>query len=232
MPLAFKPIELLSGSHADTGQTGRGCFMNVIAYLNGEAQITDRSECVCVVVRPIAIWINDFLGDSERHILLPYIERAMPSATRDREELFRRAIRSVKMAEEMRDLAATASGAGAYAAEAVKAALEAAHAITAVDAAKAPTYAARASTCAVRACTYAAKACDYLGACDYIACDYPGGSDCAAEARTGAADAAYAIARARIIGSCMRFLDDCLPQGNTAGRSTLEPTRSIALAWR
>ena len=96
----FKPIKLLSGSHADTAKTGQGCFMNVIAYLNGETQITDQSSCVCVVVRPIAIWINDYLMDSERHILLPYIERAMGSATCDKEELFRRAGRAVRLAEE------------------------------------------------------------------------------------------------------------------------------------
>ena len=51
----IKPIKLLSGTHNDTAQTGQGCFMNVIAYLNGEPQITDQSDCVCYVVRPIAI---------------------------------------------------------------------------------------------------------------------------------------------------------------------------------
>lgn len=183
----LKPIKLLSGSHADTGKTGQGCFMNVIAYLNGEAQITDQSTCVCVVVRPIAIWINDFLMDSERHILLPYIERAMGSATCDREELFRRAGRAVKLAEEMQDIAASASA--SYAADA-KAAANAANA-------DAPVFAAKASTCAVKASTYAAKASEYADA----ACTY--------------ADAAYATARRSIIDSCLRFLDDCLPQVET-----------------
>ncbi len=81
--LNIEPIRLLSGSHEDTGQTGSGCFMNVIAYLNGEPQITDQSPCVCGTIRRPAIWINDFLDDSERHQLLPFVQRAMGTATDD-----------------------------------------------------------------------------------------------------------------------------------------------------
>ena len=199
----FKPIKLLSGSHADTGKTGKGCFMNVIAYLNGEPQITDRSTCVCVVVRPIAIWINDYLMDSERHILLPYIERAMGSATCDQKELSRRAGRAVKMAEEMRDIAYADAAAAAYASEAASAA---AYAAKAADGAKVSTYAAKVSTYAAKASTYAAKASDY-------ASDY-------------AADAAYATARESIIDSCLRFLDDCLPN---VGQKTLDRAKLVTL---
>ena len=54
----IKPIKLLKGSHADTGSTGQGCFMNVAAYLNGDDQITDSSPCVCVTIRPIVIFLN------------------------------------------------------------------------------------------------------------------------------------------------------------------------------
>ena len=204
----FKPIKLLSGSHADTGKTGQGCFMNVIAYLNGEPQITDQSTCVCVVVRPVAIWINDYLTDSERHILLPYVERAMGSATCDQKELSRRAQRAVKMAEEMRDIA-DADATAAYAADAANAAADAAKA---ANAANASTYAIKASTSAGRAATYAAKACDY-----------------AADACTCAPDAAYATARKSIIDSCLRFLDDCLPKVETVGKKTVERARALAL---
>jgi hypothetical protein len=209
LPDVFKPIKLLSGSHADTGTTGQGCFMNVIAYLNGEPQITDHSACVCVAVRPIAIWINDYLLDSERHILLPYIERAMGSVTCDQKELFRRAGRAVKMAEEMRDIACADAAAAAYAAEAAKAAAKAANA---TNAAEASTYAAKASDYAATASTYAAKASDY-----------------AADATTYAADAAYAAARESIIDSCLRFLDDCLPTVETAGQKTVERAKLVAL---
>jgi len=204
----FKPIKLLSGSHADTGTTGRGCFMNVIAYLNGESQITDRSTCVCVVVRPIAIWINDYLTDSERHILLPYIERAMGSATCDRIELSRRAGRAVKVAEEMRDIA-YADDTAAYAAEAASAAASAANV---ADATEVSTYAAKASTYAAKASTYAAKASEY-----------------AADASTYASDTAYATARESIIDSCLRFLDDCLPKVEAVGKKTVERANALAL---
>ena len=97
----IEPIKLLRGSHAHTARTGQGCVMNVIAYLNGESQITDQSECVCFVVRPIAIWFNDFLQDDERHILIPFIERAMGSATKDRMEIARRVHLVADMAERM-----------------------------------------------------------------------------------------------------------------------------------
>ena len=205
----FKPIKLLSGSHADTGETGQGCFMNVIAYLNGEPRITDQSACVCVVVRPIAIWINDYLVDTERHILLPYIERAMGSATCDQAELSRRAGRAVKMAAEMQDIACADDTAAAYAAEAAKAAANAANAAKAADPAKVSTYAAKASAYAVKASTYAAKASDY-----------------AADAPTYGADVAYATARESIIDACLRFLDDCLPK---AGEKAVERGKLIAL---
>ena len=122
MLLNIQPIKLLSGSHADTGQTGQGCFMNVIAYLNGEAQITDQSACVCVTVRPIAIWLNDYLKDGERQMLLPYIERAMGSATDDQAELSRRAWLAVDMANTMRDIADSAASAASAAASAASAA--------------------------------------------------------------------------------------------------------------
>ena len=80
----IQPIKLLSGSHRDTGKTGQGCFMNVIAYLNGEAQITDQSPCVCRMVRPLAIRLNDYGTDEQRQKLIPFIERAMGSATDDK----------------------------------------------------------------------------------------------------------------------------------------------------
>jgi hypothetical protein len=79
----IRPITLLSGTHSDTAKTGSGCFMNVVAYLNGEAQITDKSPCVCRSIRRVAIWFNDFLEDDERFRLLPYVQRAMGTESRD-----------------------------------------------------------------------------------------------------------------------------------------------------
>lgn len=88
--LNIEPIKLLSGSHADTAQTGSGCFMNVIAYLNGEPVITDESPCVCRSIRRIAIWTNDFLRDGERQVMLKYVQRAMGSVTDDKEVMIAR----------------------------------------------------------------------------------------------------------------------------------------------
>lgn len=118
----IEPIKLLQGSHVDTAQTGSGCFMNVIAYLNGEPQITDHSECVCFVVRPIVIWFNDFLLDSERHILIPFIERAMGSRTTDRAEIERRAKLAADMAKCMSTVAAKSPEFAWFAAKSAKSA--------------------------------------------------------------------------------------------------------------
>jgi hypothetical protein len=104
-PLNIEPIKLLSGSHADTAQTGSGCFMNVIAYLNGEPQITDESPCVCRSIRRPVIWINDYLEDSERHLLVPFVQRAMGTAT-DNEAVLRQ--RVGVLLDFIRDLASLA----------------------------------------------------------------------------------------------------------------------------
>jgi len=112
----IEPIKLLAGSHADTAETGSGCFMNVIAYLNGEAQITDQSECVCYVMRPLAIYANDLFGDKDRQKLLPFILRALGSRTYDK----------AVITERLRHVVAFAEKQGQYAAEYAKYAAESA----------------------------------------------------------------------------------------------------------
>lgn len=83
----IKPIKLLQGSHEDTGQTGQGCFMNVIAYLNGDEKITDRSSCVCPSVQSISIAMNDYSDENQRQRMLPFVLRALGSTTFDQEIL-------------------------------------------------------------------------------------------------------------------------------------------------
>ena len=154
----IKPITLLKGSHADTGTTGQGCFMNVIAYLNGEPQITDQSPCVCPVVRPIAIWLNDYMRANERQQLLPFIMRAMGSATTDKGELVRRAWLAVDFANEMKKVSAYAyANAHAAHAAAAGAAIHAVHAVHAA-AARAAIHAANAA----RAAHTATHGADYV----------------------------------------------------------------------
>lgn len=95
----IEPIKLLRGSHADTGKTGMGCFMNIIAYLNGEPQITDKSECVCITVKRISIFLNDLADDQQRQRMLPLVLRAMGSRTDDKEEISRRLTLLVEFAK-------------------------------------------------------------------------------------------------------------------------------------
>lgn len=120
----IKPIQLLAGTHKDTAKTGQGCFMNVIAYLNGEPQITDRSPCVCITVRKIAIQLNDMLDNTERQRMIPFIERAMGSAACDAKEFKRRLHLMMDFAKNMAVLAKKAAN-DANAAEAARYAAEA-----------------------------------------------------------------------------------------------------------
>jgi hypothetical protein len=105
----IQPIKLLGGSHSTTAQTGSGCFMNVISYLNGESQITDRSPCVCTTIRRIAIWLNDYANDEQRQRLLPFVLRAMGTATTDIETLKNRTKLVVAFAEDMAEIAKKAA---------------------------------------------------------------------------------------------------------------------------
>ena len=94
----ISPIKLLAGHREETQTTGHGCFMDVIAYLNGDAQITDESECVCPVIRSIAIYINDLLNDEQRHRLLPLVARAMGTSKAPIEIIVSRAKAAAKYA--------------------------------------------------------------------------------------------------------------------------------------
>ncbi len=123
--MKIEAIKLLSGTHADTATTGHGCFMNVISYLNGEAQITDKSTCVCPTIRLIAIWLNDFADDELRQRMVPFILRAFGSATDNKVEMERRLKAVVKYAEFNARLAAyfaKSAGYAGYAAQYAKSA--------------------------------------------------------------------------------------------------------------
>lgn len=79
----IKPITLKAGAHADTGQTGSGCFFNVISYLNGDAVITDRPDCVHSRLFDPIIAINDLLTTPDRQRLIPFIPRVMGTVNAD-----------------------------------------------------------------------------------------------------------------------------------------------------
>jgi hypothetical protein len=133
--------------------------MNVIAYLNGEPQITDQSPCVCVTIRPIAIFANDFLKDDERNALIPYIERAMGSAINDHVEMMRRLNLVVVFSQKMAEYAKYAE----YAAESAKYAAESAkyaakYAAKSAESAKYAEYAAESAKYAAKSAEYAKSA--------------------------------------------------------------------------
>lgn len=85
----IKPIKLALGDSPDTAETGQGCFMNIVAFLNGDPVITDYSPCVCRSLRSIFTSTNDFLAlSSETDLLLPFVERALGSATTDTDVIY------------------------------------------------------------------------------------------------------------------------------------------------
>jgi hypothetical protein len=188
----IKPIKLLSGSHADTGKTGNGCFMNVISYLNGEPAITDQSPCVCVTVKPIAIWINDFMTDAERPQLLPYIMRAMGSATNDRDELVRRAWLCAEYAK--------VCAARAVSAESAASAAWAAMAASAESAASAARAAWAVSAESAASAAWAARAAMAVSA-----------ESAVSAAWAASAEFDYKSFRAGLISDTLKLLDDMLP---------------------
>jgi hypothetical protein len=208
----IKPIKLLSGSHADTGTTGQGCFMNVIAYLNGESQITDQSPCVCVTIRPIAIWLNDFATDEQRQRLLPFVLRAMGSATDDREVMNKRLTAVVRYAEFNARLAA--KYAAHYAAEYAAKYAESAAKYAAKSAAK---YAAESAAkyAAESAAKYAAKS-----AAKYAA---ESAAKYAAESAKYAAEyAEFAARREAIFQAGLDYLDEVCPPALEVNQTIIE----------
>ena len=184
----IKPISLLRGTHVNTAKTGQGCFMNVIAYLNGERQITDQSDCVCYVVRPIAIWLNDYLKDDERHLMIPFIERAMGSRSDDKNEVIRR----LKLVVEFSD--AAAKSAAEYAFENV-----------AKSAAK---YAKSAAKYAAKYAKSTAKSVEYAAKYAKSAAEYATNS----AAEYAAKSVEYAAIRKQLIEAAFEFLDEALPK--------------------
>ena len=219
----IKPIQLLSGSHNDTAQTGQGGFMNVIAYLNGEPQITDQSDCVCYVVRPIAIWLNDYLQDDERNHLIPFIERAMGSRTEDKAEVSRRLALVVDFANQMQKYAAK------YVAKYSKTAEYA------DSAAKCAKYAAECAKCAAECAKYVAK---YSKTAEYAEYAAEYAAKCAKYAKYAAASAVecakyaaecakYAATRKAIIDGAFAFLDAVLPQRTDHAPAVTERAKTL-----
>jgi hypothetical protein len=60
------PLRLAKGSHRPG--SGRGCAMNVISYINGDAQITDFPSCSARPLAAFVQWCNDLLAGPDGYL--------------------------------------------------------------------------------------------------------------------------------------------------------------------
>ena len=197
--MKIEAIKLLSGTHADTATTGHGCFMNVISYLNGEAQITDKSTCVCPTIRLIAIWLNDFADDELRQRMVPFILRAFGSATDNKVEMERRLKAVVKYAEFNARLAAYFAKSAGYAGYAVE------YAKSAVG------YAESAVGYAKSAVGYAVESAQYAKYAQYAQSAAESAAKSAQYAAQYAKSAGYAAMKEASFQAGLDFLDEVCP---------------------
>ncbi len=63
---------IAAGMHSP--RSGKACVMEYVSLLAGE-RWSDSPECTNVVVAAVARFTNDSLGDGERHLLVPLINR-------------------------------------------------------------------------------------------------------------------------------------------------------------
>lgn len=76
----ISPITLCVGHNPKTAETGKGCLLDICSYLNGDAVITDHTDCVHPLIRPLAAITNDFSDSSHRAELIKLIPRLMVTA--------------------------------------------------------------------------------------------------------------------------------------------------------
>jgi len=65
----LQPLQLARGSHHPG--SGKGCAMNVISYITGEAKITDYPSCSDDMVSTLVQAVNDVLADPWTGLLTP-----------------------------------------------------------------------------------------------------------------------------------------------------------------
>src|SRR5713101_7314938 len=63
------------------------CMMQAVAWLDsGGKSWNDAPDCTHYVLRKVAIWVNDSVGDIPRRRLWPLVPRLLGTATGDRKE--------------------------------------------------------------------------------------------------------------------------------------------------
>lgn len=65
----LQPLRLSRGSHQPG--SGKGCAMNVISYITGEAKISDYPKCADRSVAQLVQYVNDALADDATGFLSP-----------------------------------------------------------------------------------------------------------------------------------------------------------------
>lgn len=209
----LKPIELKAGTHADTAQTGSGCFMNVVAYLNGEPQITDRSPCVHPVLREFLICINDnFVPRGLGPDLIPFIHRAMGTQGMDGQ----------KLAFQFANAAVRRFAPIALRARGFKESAQTLEMLPVIACRQTATYAAT----VVRTAESAADAAARTYAC---ASEAAGSNAAATAARTAAARTADNSVAASISAAIIQTLDEILPPATEQELAVLERAKNLAM---
>lgn len=61
-----RPLRLAKGSHRPG--SGRGCAMNVISYINGDAEITDFPSCSARPLAAFVQWCNDLVAGKDGYL--------------------------------------------------------------------------------------------------------------------------------------------------------------------
>jgi hypothetical protein len=73
----LKPLTLVRGARTNIAATGKGCAMNMIAYLQGEPP-NDHPRGVDLAIRNLAVALNDLADDELRQeLLMPLLARMM-----------------------------------------------------------------------------------------------------------------------------------------------------------
>lgn len=71
IPDVFPLLRRGEGENPEMG----GCLVQVAGYLNDGVSWTDATPCVHPVLRTMAIWVNDLIGDEYRNSLLEFVPR-------------------------------------------------------------------------------------------------------------------------------------------------------------
>jgi hypothetical protein len=96
------PVEMPALIHGAGVTPDQGaCIMQAVAWLDsGGKEWNDAPDCVHPVLRKVAIWVNDTIGDVPRRQLWPLVPRLMGTAAGDRETDIRTGVQLAAWAAE------------------------------------------------------------------------------------------------------------------------------------